>query len=333
MMSRSIEVIPEQRHLDLRAGWVRMLEIRGFEERAERLFANGEIRGSTHLGIGQEAVAVGARAALRDGDVVAPTYRGHAWALAWGIPLEEGFGELLGRETGSNRGRGGSKHFGAYDRGVLVSNAIVAAALPIACGIALAARQEGREQVTVTVFGDGATNQAAFHEAMNQAVIWRLPVIFLCENNGYSEMTPIRTMVGIDQLADRSLAYGAPSDTCDGMDLAGVEASVRLAADRARNGDGPTFIEAMTYRFCGHMPGDAETYRERAEVESWRQRDPIPVTRERLRETGMTDVELDEIAADVEARLDNALEIARSAPLPGVDAIGLGTASYMEWAR
>lgn len=324
---------PEQLERDIQAGWVRMLEIRGFEERAERLFADGEIRGSTHLGIGQEAVAVGARAALRDGDVVAPTYRGHAWALAWGIPLEEAFGELLGRDTGSNRGRGGSKHFGSYDRGVLVSNAIVAAALPIACGIALAARQEGRDQVTVAVFGDGATNQAAFHEAMNQAVIWHLPVIFLCENNGYSEMTPIGTMVGIDRLADRSLAYGMPNDTCDGMELEAVEASVRIAADRARAGDGPTFIEAMTYRFCGHMPGDAETYRSRAEVEAWRVKDPIALARHRLLDQGGVDADLDALEADVDARLDRALEIARSAPLPTPDALGLGTASFMEWTR
>ena len=323
----------EQRHLDLRAGWLRMLEIRGFEERAERLFANGEIRGSTHLGVGQEAVAVGARAALRDGDVVAPTYRGHDWALAWGIPLEEAFGELLGRDTGCNRGRGGSKHFGSIERGVLVSNAIVAASLPIACGIALAARQEHRDQVTVAVFGDGATNQAAFHEAMNQAVVWRLPVVFLCENNGYSEMTPIGTMVGIDRLADRSLAYGAPNDTCDGMDLEAVEASVRVAAERARAGVGPTMIEAMTYRFCGHMPGDAETYRSREEVEAWRARDPLTVARDRLVEGGATESELAAVEADVDARLDRALETARSAPLPGPDAIGLGTASFMEWTR
>jgi pyruvate dehydrogenase E1 component alpha subunit len=318
---------------DLRAAWERMLEIRGFEERAETLFAAGEIRGSTHLAIGQEAVAVGARAGLRDGDVVAPTYRGHAWALAWGIPLDEAFGELLGRETGSNRGRAGSKHFGSFERGVLVSNAIVAAALPIACGIAMAARQEGRDQVTIAVFGDGATNQAAFHEALNQAVVWRLPMVFLCENNGYSEMTPISTMVGIERLADRSLAYGAPNDTCDGMDLEAVEAAVRTAADRARAGEGPTFIEAMTYRFCGHMPGDTETYRNREEVDRWRLRDPIGISRARLLDGGASKAELAGIEADVTSRIDLALAAARSAPVPAVAAIGLGAADFMEWTR
>jgi len=318
---------------DLRAGWVRMQEIRGFEERAERLFASGEIRGSTHLGIGQEAVAVGARHALRDGDVVAATYRGHAWALAWGIPLEEGFGELLGRETGCNRGRAGSKHFGSLARGVLVSNAIVAASLPIACGVALAARQEGRDQVTIAVFGEGATNQAAFHEAMNQAVIWRLPIIFLCENNLYSEMTPISLMVGVSRIADRSVAYGAPSDRCDGMDIEAVKAAVGAAAERARGGDGPTLVEALTYRFCGHMPGDAETYRTKDEVATWRERDPIRIARDRLVEQGSTEEELASVEATIKMRIDHALATAREAPNPDANAIGVGAAEFMEWVR
>jgi pyruvate dehydrogenase E1 component alpha subunit len=310
-----------------------MLEIRGFEEWAEQLFGTGEIRGSTHLGIGQEAVAVGARMALRAGDIVAATYRGHAWALAWGVPLDAAFGELLGRETGTNRGRGGSKHFGSLDRGVLVSNAIVAASLPIACGIALAARQEHRDQVTIAVFGEGATNQAAFHEAFNQAAVWRLPIVFLCENNLYSEMTPISTMVGIERIADRSLAYGAPNASCDGMDLDAVAAAVGEAADRARSGAGPTLVEAMTYRFCGHMPGDAETYRDQAEVDAWRARDPIVVARAQLLDAGTAAADLAADEKDVQTRLEQALTAARDAPIPTPEAIGVGAADFMEWSR
>jgi TPP-dependent pyruvate/acetoin dehydrogenase alpha subunit len=318
---------------NLRAALVRMIEIRSLEEHAEQLFSSGEIRGSTHLGIGQEAVAVGTRHGLRDGDAVAPTYRGHAWALAWGIPLEEAFGELLGRETGSNRGRGGSKHFGSFDRGVLVSNAIVAAGLPIACGIALAASQEQRDQVVVAVFGEGATNQAAFHEAMNQAVIWRLPLIFLCENNLYSEMTLSSTMVGVERIADRALGYGCPSAQCDGMDVEAVAAAVAIAAERARKGEGPTFVEALTYRFSGHMPGDSESYRTREEVAAWRQRDPLGIARNRLVELGDTADDLAQLESATLARVEAALEAARRAALPAPSAIGTGAAEFMEWTR
>lgn len=315
------------------AAFERMLEIRRFEELAERLFYTGEIRGSTHLAIGQEAIPVGARLALQAGDVVAPTYRGHGWALAWGISLDAAFAELLGRETGCNRGRGGSKHLGSFERGVVVSNAIVAANAPIACGLALAAKQDGRPAVTVCAFGDGATNQAAFHEALNLAVIWALPVIFVCENNQYSEMTPIRAMTGVEHLADRAAGYGIATATCDGMDPEAVWRVVVAAAERARQGGGPTFIEAMTYRFCGHMPGDAETYRTREEVERWRARDPLVLARERLVGLGVPEAEIREVEAAAAARVDAALEAARRASLPALETLALGTSPFMEVAR
>jgi TPP-dependent pyruvate/acetoin dehydrogenase alpha subunit len=187
--------------------------------------------------------------------------------------------------------------------------------------------------VTIAVFGEGATNQAAFHEAFNQAVVWRLPIVFLCENNLYSEMTPISTMVGVERIADRSLAYGAPSATCDGMDLDEVAGAVGRAADRARSGDGPTLVEAMTYRFCGHMPGDTETYRTRDEVEAWRARDPLVVARSRLLEAGVAAADLAADEMDAEARLEQALAVARDAPAPSPDAIGVGAADFMEWVR
>lgn len=311
----------------------RMHEIREFETRAERLFAAGAIRGSTHLAIGQEACAVGARLGSRDGDLVAPTYRGHHYALAWGIPVEQAFGELLGRETGCNRGRGGSKHFSDASRGVLPANAIVAAALPIACGTALRAKLDGDDQVTIVPFGDGATNQAVFHEAMNQAAIWDLPVVFLCENNLYSEMTPIARMVRVDRLADRAAAYGMPGVRVDGMDVVAVADAVAEAADRARSGGGPTFIEAMTYRFCGHMPGDTEPYRSPEEVESWRPRDPLTLMRARIAQLGVSTLDLDGIAARAASVVDAAQRAAEAAPRPDGTDILVGAAPWMEASR
>lgn len=311
----------------------RMHEIRQFELRAEKLFAAGAIRGSTHLAIGQEACAVGARLGTRPGDLVAPTYRGHHYALAWGIPLDDAFGELLGRETGCNRGRGGSKHFSDAQRGVLPANAIVAAALPIACGTALRAKLDGLDQVTVVPFGDGATNQAVFHEALNQAAIWDLPVVFLCENNLYSEMTPIASMVKVDRLADRSAAYGVPGHRIDGMNVNAVAEAVSEAASRARAGRGPTFIEAMTYRFCGHMPGDSEPYRTKDEVKQWRERDPLVLTRHALADAGVTTAALDEIAETAERSVDAALAVAQTAPTPSIEELALGAPAWMEARR
>ena len=279
----------------LRGAWETMSTLRTFEEQTERLYFDGRIRGSVHLGIGQEAVAVGARIGSRQGDLVLPTYRGHNYALAWGVPLAAAFAELLGRETGCNRGRGGSKHFADAARGVFPGNALVAAALPIACGTALKARLDGDAQVSIVPFGDGATNQAVFHEALNLAVIWKLPVIFLCENNLYSEMTPVAAMTPFNDMADRGRAYGMPAHIVDGMDVEAVASAVGNAAQRARAGDGPTFLEAKTYRFCGHMPGDTESYRERDEVASWRERDPIRLTRNDLLRRGVPETDLSAI--------------------------------------
>lgn len=311
----------------------RLLGIRGFEERAQALFARSFVRGSIHLGIGQEAVAVGARLASEPGDLVVPTYRGHAYALAWGMSFDAAFGELLGRETGCCRGRGGSKHFGDRSLGILPGNAIVAAGLPIACGTALADQLDGRARVTFVPFGDGATNQAAFHEALNLAAIWKLPVVFLCENNLYSEMTPIAAMVNVERLADRAAAYGMPGVEIDGMDTLAVAASVRSAAERARSGAGPSLVEALTYRFCGHMPGDNEVYRTRDEVQRWRERDPIRLFRAEIARAGVADSDLAACEAAVAAALDAAESAALDAPVPDAAAIGLGTADWMAWQR
>lgn len=310
-----------------------MAVIRFFEERVEKLFYNAKIRGSVHLGIGQEAVAVGACGALRQGDVLAATYRGHAWALARGLDLNGAFAEMLGKDTGCNRGRGGSKHLGDPDLGILPSNAIVAAAVPIACGSAWAAKVDRTGAVALTVFGDGATNQAVMHEAMNLAALYRLPVIFLCENNLYSEMTPIREAVTVERLTERAAAYRMEAVTVDGMDLEAVHATVGHAVERARAGDGPTFVEAMTYRFCGHMPGDPEIYRDKAEVERWRQRDPLQTVRTRLAEEGIEAVEVDAAYEDAKTAVAAAEEFANASPLPDPAAIGLGLPEWVDSTR
>jgi TPP-dependent pyruvate/acetoin dehydrogenase alpha subunit len=317
----------------LEGAFAEMLRIRGFEERAQDLYAKLKFKGSTHLGIGQEAVAVGARLGLAEGDLVAPTYRGHAYALAWGLSSFEGFAELLGRAAGSNKGRGGSKHIGSARLGVLPGNAIVAANLPIAVGSALRAKLDGDDDVTVAVFGDGATNQAAFHEALNLAAIWRLPVIFLCENNLYSEMTPIADTVRVARLADRGLAYGIPGVQVDGMSVGAVADVIRSAADTARAGEGPTFVEAMTYRYCGHMPGDAGEYRTKEEVAAWKARDPIDTHEVLLQQAGKTPGETAAIRARVASDLAVAEAEALAAPLPDPASIALGAAPWMETVR
>jgi len=310
-----------------------LIGIRGFEERAQDLFSRSLIRGSIHLGIGQEAVAVGARLGSRPGDLVVPTYRGHAYALAWGMSFDAAFGELLGRVTGCCHGRGGSKHFADREKGILPGNAIVAAGLPIGCGTALADSVDKRDRVTIVPFGDGATNQAAFHEALNLAAVWRLPVVFLCENNLYGEMTPLANAVRIDRLADRAAAYGIPGDQVDGMDVEAVTGVVGEAVHRARSGDGPTLVEALTYRFCGHMPGDTEPYRTREEVDRWRERDPITIQRERMLRAGLDEGDIRSRDEAIASALAAAESAALAAPPPDLSDIALGTAEWMEWER
>lgn len=317
----------------LRVGHRLMFMLRRFEEIVESYAARGQLRGSTHLAIGQEAVAAGTRLATRPGDVVAPTYRGHGWALAWGVPPSAAFAELFGKETGCNRGRGGSKHLGARAQDVMPSNAIVAAALPLACGAAWQAKLDGLDRVAVVPFGDGATNQAVFHEAMHLARIWNLGVIFVCENNFYSEMTPIAAMSPFKDMAARAAGYDMPSEIVDGMDVDAVAAGVAAAARRARAGEGPTFVEAKTYRFCGHMPGDTEPYRESDEIEKWRQRDPLTLVRERLLNGNLSEEEIDLVEDEVEKSVSEAEEAARSAPEPPVEEIALGGAPWMETSR
>ncbi|HEY0360366.1 MAG TPA: thiamine pyrophosphate-dependent dehydrogenase E1 component subunit alpha [Mycobacteriales bacterium] len=293
-----------------------MYTIRLFEEEVARLRATGDIVGSVHLCNGQEAIYAGACAALDlTRDIVFPTYRGHGWTIACGAPLEDMFAELLGRESGLNGGRGGSAYLSAPRWGMYGENSIVGAAAPIATGAALAATFDNSGRVSVAAFGDGALNQGAVHEAMNFASIRHLPVIFLVENNLYSELTVTSTMVSSDRLFKRSSAYGFPGVRIDGNDVGGVRATVAEAARRARAGEGPVLIEAMTERLVGHYIGDAEQYREAGELDRAREKEPLVRCARALADEGVTSDELDALKAQVQHDVDEASRRALASPL------------------
>jgi acetoin:2,6-dichlorophenolindophenol oxidoreductase subunit alpha len=300
---------------ELLAAYREMVLIRRTEKAAQDLFLAGLVKGTTHLAAGQEAVAVGASAALRPDDYVFATYRGHHHAMARGATPFECLAELMSRATGLNKAKGGSMHLTKAGHGMLGSYAIVGAHLPIAAGAAWSARLRGTEQVAVAFFGDGATNIGAFHEALNLASVWTLPVLFVCENNFYMEYTPIRSVTAVpNPAADRAAANGLPSQVIDGNDVVVVHDAVAAAAERARAGEGPTVIEAHTYRHYGHSRADPAKYRPAEELEQWLQRDPLDVARARLGELGVSGADVD--AADERAAqvVDRALADAKAAP-------------------
>lgn len=277
-----------------------MVRIRYFEEEVLRLRLANEIVGSVHLCNGQEAVYVGATGALDLlRDAVFPTYRGHGWAIGCGVPLEALFAELLGRESGTNGGRGGSAYLSSPDHGMYGENSIVGAGAPIAVGAAIAAGFDGSGRVSLVAFGEGAMNQGAVHEAMNFAGAKKLPVIFLVENNTFAEMTVTGSMIGIDRLSDRAAAYGFPGLQVDGNSPEGVGVAVRNAVSRARAGEGPTLIEAMTQRIVGHYIGDVQHYRSKEDQEKALAEEPIARAAGELRSKGMEQIEVDDIRAKV----------------------------------
>jgi TPP-dependent pyruvate/acetoin dehydrogenase alpha subunit len=297
-----------------------MREIRGFEDECHRMFAAGLVRGSTHLGQGQEAVAVGACRALREGDTMTCTYRGHGAVIAMGAPLDRSFGEILGKANGLCGGKGGSMHLTDVSVGAMGSFAIVGGHLPIACGFALAATSRGDGAVSLCFFGDGSTNIGAFHEALNLASIWKLPVVFVCENNLYGEYSPLASTTPIERLADRADSYGMAKAVVDGNDLLAMRACADEAVARARAGDGPTLIEALTYRHKGHSRSDPASYRPEGELERWLERDPIVLHERSLLAAGVEQEQLDEIAAAAEQAVADALGRAREWPDPDLDA-------------
>lgn len=299
-----------------------MMLIRAFEERVMKLVADGSIRGTTHPYVGQEAVAVGVCSVLRRDDWVISTHRGHGHLLAKGGDPNRLMAELFGKVDGFGGGKGGTQHMADLSIGHLGSNGITGGGIPIGTGAALSARMQGNGRVVAVFFGDGAVNQGVFHESLNLAALWRLPAIYVCENNLYAMSTPVREACSVERLADRAAAYGIPGCTVDGMDFNAVAAAVRDAVDRARAGCGPSLIECETYRFLGHSKSDQRVYRSKEEEAAWRERDPIAQLRAQLLERrAATLSELERLADEARAAVDAAVEFARRSPFPPPQAL------------
>jgi pyruvate dehydrogenase E1 component alpha subunit len=292
-----------------------MLLIRRFEEKAAELYSVGKIRGFLHLYIGEEAVAVGAMQALSPEDGIVATYREHGQALARGIPAGSLMAEMYGKANGCSRGRGGSMHFFDVSRRFYGGHAIVGGGLPVAVGLALADKLQSRTRVTACFFGDGAVAEGEFHESLNLAALWKLPVLFICENNLYAMGTALARHQSQPDIRRKADAYGMPSDAADGMDVLAVEAAARRAAEHVRRGDGPFLLELRTYRFRAHSTADPELYRKKEEVAEWRQRDPIMLFTARLREAGLLgDADLAALEASVAGEIDEAVRVAEAGP-------------------
>jgi len=298
-----------------------MRTIRGFEEKLAELVTAGKLAGFLHLYAGEEAVAVGVCAHLSDRDIVTSTHRGHGHCIAKGVDVRGMMAELFGRSTGICRGKGGSMHIADLDRGMLGANGIVGAGIPLATGAALTAKLKRTGGVAVAFFGDGATNQGQFHEALNMAAVWDLPAIYVVENNGYGEATPTEFVTPVKDIAERAASYAMPSAVGDGMDFFEVTAKAGEAIARAREGGGPTLLECKTYRYFGHYVGDPLTYRRKEEAEEVRQRrDPLDLFEQRAVEAGVVDADaLRAVDGEVAAEIEAAVAWAEESPLPTPD--------------
>lgn len=304
----------------------RMLRIRLFEERATQLVMRSQLPGVLHNSIGQEAEIVGACMALGDGDYMTGNHRSHGHPIGKGVELAPLMAELLGKKTGVCRGKGGSMHLAAFSAGSLGESGIVGSLMPIAVGAGLSARLRGTKQVCLCFFGDGAANCGPFHESLNLAAVWQLPVVFLCENNGYAIRSPQAQTTAVADIAQRAGAYNIPGVIVDGQDVLAVHGSVLVAVERARAAGGPTLVEAKTYRYCEHYESSAATklpsYRSQAEIDSWRGRDPIEIFSDRLRSTGdLTDEERAVIGSGVMAEVDEAVIFAEQSAAPDAKAL------------
>ncbi|WP_053202880.1 thiamine pyrophosphate-dependent dehydrogenase E1 component subunit alpha [Jiangella muralis] len=315
-MTRPIDVggLSGEKALRLYRGLVR---IRRFEDRVYQLFLRGELPGTLHQYQGQEAVAVGTCDALRPDDWITSTHRPHGHALAKGVSMRGAMAELYGKATGCCGGKGGSMHLGDPDAGMVPAIAIVAGGNSVVTGLGLAFKLRSTGQVATCFFGEGATNEGAFHEGLNFAAVQKLPIVFVCENNMYGASTPFHLTSLVTDVADRAAAYGVPAQVVDGMDVVAVRAAVETARARAAAGDGPTLIEAKTYRFAGHSRGDARGYRSRDEEKEWKERDPIDRFGLALTTAGTADeAALAALVAEVTSELDDAVEFARNSPDP-----------------
>jgi TPP-dependent pyruvate/acetoin dehydrogenase alpha subunit len=296
-----------------------LVELRHCEKRAYDLFLENLIKGTSHLALGQEAVAAGFGLAMQPGDYTFCTYRGHHHTLARGASMVGVLGELMGRECGLLGGKGGSMHLTSVQHGVMGSYAIVGSHLPIAVGAAWSAQYRGTPQVAVAFFGDGATNIGAFHEALNMAVVWKLPVIFVCENNLYMEYTPIRSVTAVEHpAADRASAYGLQPIIVDGNDVEAVYQAALDAIGKARDAGGPSLLECKTYRYSGHSRADPAKYRPPGELQAWQERDPVPSYQQRLIADGVPAATLEAIEREAIAQVEHATQVCRASPPPAV---------------
>lgn len=316
-----MDLSPERR----REMYRQMLTIRAFDTEAQRLVEMGEVYGEVHQYIGEEAVAVGVMAALRQDDVITSTHRGHGHIIAKGGDVQGMMAELFGKVEGYCHGKGGSMHITSLELGIYGANGIVAAGAPIAVGAAYAARLDGRDSVAVTFFGDGGANQGVLHEAMNLAAIYHLPVIFVCENNGYAATFPVTLSTSVKDIGARGAAYGMPGVTIDGMDVFSVYDAARVAVERARGGGGPSLIEAKCFRYFGHFSGEDRLlktrYRSADEIESWRERDPVTALGAHLVAEGIaTPDELDRLREEVGLEVKAAVDYGRAGTDPPIEA-------------
>jgi len=306
--------IPKEKLIDM---YRTMVRIRRFEERVVREFADGNIPGSVHVYIGEEAVATGAIAHLRKDDYIMSTHRGHGHLIAKGGETTRMMAELFAKKTGYCLGKGGSMHIANIDIGMLGAAGIVGSGIPIATGAGLSAKLRGTDQVTICFFGDGASNIGRFHEGINLASVWCLPVIFICENNLWAVSVPTSCSMNIANIADRAIGYGIPGVVVDGMDVIAVHEAAGEAVSRARSGKGPTLIEAKTYRFRGNFEGDAGAYRPNEEIEKWLKRDPIKSYKEKLLEMkALTEKRAEDIDKEALAEMEEAIKFARESPFP-----------------
>jgi acetoin:2,6-dichlorophenolindophenol oxidoreductase subunit alpha len=320
-MMEVLTVAPIQKGLALRM-YEQMTLIRAFEERCSTLYAAAEIEGAMHLSAGQEAVAVGVCVNLEVTDWITSTHRPHHHAIAKGVDVDRMMAELHGRATGICGGKGGSMHLADIEHGFLGANGVVAAGVPLACGAALTAKLRQSGQVAVSFFGDGAADEGATHEAMNLAAVWRLPIVFVCENNGFAQTTPVGYHCPVPNIAERAAAYAMPGVTVDGLDVVAVYEAARKAVRAARHGDGPSLIEARTWRFYGHFEGDQQVYRTAQQRSEYRGRDPNAAFGARLIEWGFAgQADLDGIRERSVAAVDGAVGFARQSPWPDPSAV------------
>ena len=304
----------------------RMMRIRHFEEAVINLVERGEIVGAAHSYIGEEAVAVGACMALRDDDWITGNHRSHGHPIAKGGNVRTAMAELLGKATGICKGKGGSMHLADFSIGILGESGILGSAIPTAVGAALGSMLQGNDRVAVPFFGDGASNEGALHESINLAAVWKLPVIFLCENNQYAVTSSFKKMVAVENIADRAVAYAIPGVLVDGQDVIAMYEAVTVAVARARDGQGPSLIEGRTYRYQDHSLGLGrivrEPYRDEAEVEEWKLRDPIDIHKARLLEQSIaTQEEIDQVENEVKEQIEDAITFARESPYPEPSAL------------